>query len=97
MLVHKRLDELGDLVLLVTRQPACLLQYSMKLADGTATRFSARLPEQMFNGDVEHYRRFFDLLRTQGHGVSFPHGVSLLGDAQLLRHLDLGQSRMALR
>ncbi len=92
VLSNESLDDFGNLLLLAAWQFADGLENAPCFAGWPATALLGRLAEKKLDRDVQSGSDFFDLLRAQRDGVSFPYCISLLGDAQPFRHLSLGES-----
>ena len=74
-------------------QLADALENLTGLARWTRTAFGSDLfAEQLVGGGAEHISEFGEIIRPQGRGASFPSGVSLLGNAELLGNLYLRES-----
>jgi hypothetical protein len=92
VLGDERFDDLGNLLLLTPGQFADGLENAPCFAGRPAAALLGCLAEKKLDRDVESGGNLFDLLRAQCDRVSFPYGISLLGDAQPFRHLSLGES-----
>jgi hypothetical protein len=92
LLVDERLDELHDLVPLVTRQAVHLLKNLPDFSGWTALAGGLFLDAQeMFNRDVENLHKSANLLRAQRDQVAFPGGITGLLQAHLLGDFRLRQ------
>ena len=93
VLLDERADELGDLVLLMTRKLAGLLKDLPQLARRSLAACPAGVTaKEIFDGNVQRRGNGFDLLWAQRDGIAFPNGIGFLGDAQLLGNLSLRES-----
>ena len=93
-------DHLDNLVLMVPRELADLLEKAPHFADGTgrALRFDGSFAEKLFSGNAERGSKMFDLFRTECDRLSFPCCITRLSHAELGSELRLGKtSRLASR
>ena len=84
------LDVGQDALLRGPRQLADPLENLAGLAGRASATFGNGLfAEQLVGGGAENLSKFGEIIRPQSRGASFPPGVSLLGNAELLGDLRL--------
>lgn len=77
----------------VARQRAHAVEQRLGFADRPGAALGCGLfAEQLVRGCFEDLGEFGEIVGAQGDGASFPTGVSLLGDAELVGDLGLGKS-----
>ena len=87
-------DHLDDLVLMVARELADLLENAPHFADGTGggARFGGGFAEKLLGGNSERGGKLFDLRGTERDRFAFPGGVTRLAHAELGGELRLGKA-----
>jgi hypothetical protein len=90
VLSNEGFDKFSHFVLLV---PGELIDGLKDAADATRRASAAfnlgRLPDQVSNAAIEHFRQGCQLLRLERRGAAFPCGVGLLFDGESFGHLFL--------
>ena len=91
---ENRFDHLDNLLLMVARKLADLLEDAPHFADraGGAARFGGGFAEKLLGGDAERDGKLFDLLRSERDRFAFPRGVTRLAHAELGGELRLGKA-----